>query len=560
MKGSLNMSFSFRRLLSTRKVGRSWLLISASFIILVSLLFGQLQPSTALAAPLPPALNPFTVAISSDISGLDPALATDNTTLLVTNQVFETLVNYEEGGTLPVPGLASSWSATPDGLTWTFTLRPGVKFQDNTDLDAAAVAFNLQRWWDPENTYHTGSFDTFSAYFKGFKGDADCLLTAIDTPAANQVRLTLAVPMGNLLSVLAMPAFAIASPTAIVGGELDLFPIGTGAFTFQEKIGGDHITLIPNSDYWGTPPVLNPLTFKIIPDEATRVAALHAGTVNVVNDLTKGAAVTALSDHFLKVLWRPAMNMGYLGITASPSHPVLNILKVRQAIAHAINLPALIAATYLPGDQAATQFLPPSIWGFKPDLAYDYNPALALQLLSEAGYANGFITTLSYRTDRYRDYMPDTAATALAIQADLAAVHITANLQLLSTSDLTGGAYSGNLELYLLGWMADYGHPDNFFSPHFCDPTNHQFGTLDSQFCADISAAWNEPSLANQLADYQAASQTIFDRVPVISLANSRPGFATGLNVYGLVPSATGIESYKNVFFKNQFWLPLLKR
>jgi ABC-type transport system substrate-binding protein len=105
----------------------------------------------------------FAFAMSADAVGLDPALVTDGGSFQVTNQIYETLVKYQPGDTTPVPGLAESWAVSSDGLTWTFTLRPGVKFHDGTDLNAAAVQYNLERWWDPAHPYHNGSFDYFEA-------------------------------------------------------------------------------------------------------------------------------------------------------------------------------------------------------------------------------------------------------------------------------------------------------------------------------------------------------------------------------------------------------------
>jgi len=154
----------------------------------------------------------FAFAMGADATGLDPALATDSHSFLITNQIYETLINVEPGGTRPVPGLAESWMASPDGLTWTLTLRPGVKFHDGTNLDAAAVVYNLERWWDSAHPYHNGSFDFFGYMFGGFKGDANCVISSISTISAYQVQIVLKTPDSPLLNTLAMPAFAIPAP------------------------------------------------------------------------------------------------------------------------------------------------------------------------------------------------------------------------------------------------------------------------------------------------------------------------------------------------------------
>jgi ABC-type transport system substrate-binding protein len=129
----------------------------------------------------------FTNAFLSDITGLDPILSqSDGGTAA---QIYETLVKYQTGGSIPVPGLAQSWTVSTNGLTWTFTLQPGVKFHDGTDLTAAAVVSNVQRWWDPANPFHVGNFWIFAWAFGGFKGSrllvAEC---AGQRPTASATR------------------------------------------------------------------------------------------------------------------------------------------------------------------------------------------------------------------------------------------------------------------------------------------------------------------------------------------------------------------------------------
>src|SRR3990172_1175220 len=114
----------------------------------------------------------FSVGILANPAGLDPAVVWDTSSHLVTSQIYETLVNVEEGGSTPVPGLAESWSVSPDGLTWTFNVRGGVTFHDGSSFNAAAVAYNLDRWWDPAHPFHVGSFEYFSTLFE--IGRASC--------------------------------------------------------------------------------------------------------------------------------------------------------------------------------------------------------------------------------------------------------------------------------------------------------------------------------------------------------------------------------------------------
>ena len=123
------------------------------------------------AQPAAPAVTDFAVGVYTDVISLDPALAGwDRTSLVVVSQIYDTLTAYHAGGSLPEPSLALSWTVSTDGITWTFHLREGVSFHDGTPLDAEAVVFNFERWWDPVNPYHDGTFEYFEAMFGGFKG------------------------------------------------------------------------------------------------------------------------------------------------------------------------------------------------------------------------------------------------------------------------------------------------------------------------------------------------------------------------------------------------------
>ncbi len=486
----------------------------------------------------------FIVAMGTDVAGLDPALDLDSTSLLVAKQIYDTLVTYQPGSSLTTPSLAESWTVSSNGLLWTINLRAGVKFQDGNALNASAVAYNLERWWDPAHPYHNGSFVYFNGLFGGFKGDPNCLIAGVATNGTSQVKISLSRPSSNLPSILALPAFSIASPAAIQAGTLSSNPVGSGPFKFIERLPGDHVSLGVNPDYWGGAPKLGTLTFKVIANTADRYAALENGSVHSVGDLHNDYAASAASDPKMQASWRPAVSIGYLGINRSRT-PLDNLL-VRQAIAHAINKPDLISNHYLNGTQAAGQFLPPAIWGYKPSLTdYAYDPALAISLLSQAGYSSGFTTTLSYRPVS-RPYLPDPAATANAIQADLQAVGIQATVIEYDSTTFLQKVYSGELDLFLLGWSPDYPHSDNYFSPILCSSTSISVGPIDTQLCNGVQAALSMPDFNDQLAAYQTASQRVHDSLPLVPLANTRSPLIMRDVVAGLNPSLIGAEEYKS--------------
>jgi peptide/nickel transport system substrate-binding protein len=221
----------------------------------------------------------------------------------------------------------------------------------------------------------------------------------------------------------------------------------------------------------------------------------------------------------------------------------------------------LVDLTYGPGDQAATQFLPPNLWGFNPAIPGDiYNPSLAHDLLAQAGYTNGFTTTLAYR-DVYRSYMPNPVAEANAIKADLQAVGITVTLQLFDSGPLISYVYSGKADLFLLGWMADYPHPENFLYPNLCG-TYLAFGsTADSVLCSLLEDTQAVSDFNTQLANYQAASLRVNDTLPMLPIGHGRSALIVRKFVAGIYPSVGLLESYRFAFYAPwSLYLPMLKR
>src|SRR3990170_4484262 len=140
--------------------------------------------------PKPSGSQTLTIGILADPL-LDPIHAESADVWLISAQVYETLTAYQPGSYLPEPQLAESWTVSADGLTWFFKIRPGVKFHDGTDLDAAAVVYNLQRWWDPAHPYHDGEFYFFFGVFGGFKGDPECQIIGISAASGNRVKISL---------------------------------------------------------------------------------------------------------------------------------------------------------------------------------------------------------------------------------------------------------------------------------------------------------------------------------------------------------------------------------
>ena len=522
---------------------------------------GDTTPTTAGEAG--PAGGTFVFGASADPVVLDGAYVSDGESLRAIHEIFETLVTTAPGGTDIVPLLADSWKSSADGLAWTFSLHPDVKFQDDTDFNAAAVCFNFDRWYNFAGVAQSASVSYYwGTVFGGFSdGATPSLYKSCEAVDDTTVTINLTAPSAAFLAGLAVPAFSIASPDALtkydadkVGGTEDAptfdgtfgteHPVGTGAFTFDSWAPGDKLTLKRNDNYWGTKALIDELIFKPIADGPARRTALETGEIQGY-DLVDPADTQALQDNGFQLLLRPAFNVGYLGF--NQSKPPLDNLKIRQAIAYALNRDALVKAKYPEGSEVAQEFMPPSLFGWSKDVTqYPYDPEKAKALIKESG-----VTDLNlefyYPSEVSRPYMPDPTANFEAFKADLEAVGFTITPK---TAPWRGGylddVNSGNAQIYFLGWTGDYGDPDNFVGTFF--RTKQDVWGFDNPEIFDaLTKARDTQDIAERTKLYEAANVLIMDFLPGVPYVHTQPALAFAPGVTGYVPSPVSIESFAGV-------------
>lgn len=473
---------------------------------------------------------------------LDAAAATDGESWRVAMEMVEPLVRLEGTSTKVIPWLAESWESS-DGLTWVFHLRKGVKFHDGTDFNADAVKFNFDRWMDPNNAYRWGR--TYEYWDTEFGENTK--VTEVKVIDENTFSLTLAQPSAVILAKLSLASFGIASPKALQDGG-DKYgtaagvAVGTGPFMFKEWIPNDKITLVANPNWWGDGPKLDALIFRSIPDNSARLAELLAGTIHQA-DLAQTDYPAARADANIKDYSTPSLGVGYIAFQMC-TEPFDDV-KVRQAIAMAINLDALVKNFYAEGDVVATGFQPPAIMGSKPDLKTEYNPEKAKALLAEAGFPDGFSTEFWY-VPVIRGYSPDGKAIAEAIAVDLAKIGVTVELK---TEDW--GAYLddrnlGKFPMWMAGWGSDNGDPDNFIGYHFAHPVGEPkpedcYGN-DTLAQLLIDGA-KEPDTAKREKIYQQAEQIVYDDMARLPVAWNA----------GHVWMRTSVQGYEPVVFRSWY-------
>ena len=521
------------------------------------------EPSTSEeAATVKVATAPDTGALIYGAGGqpvnLEPGNVEDGNSLIVQHQIYNQLIEFVPGTTELEPSLATDWSVSDNGLTWTFKLREGVKFHDGTDFNAAAVKINVERWWDPESELgfrDAGkTYATWEYLFSGFKGDPDSLLKAVNVIDNFTVEFVLNQPFAAFPAAIASAYFGIASPQAIqaAGAEYGTpasTAVGTGAFVFKEWRSGDRIILEKNPNYWKEGlPKEDQLVISFVNDPAARLAQLRANTLDFTVELTPDQLSEIEMDANLEPVFRPSFNVGYLAL--NPSYEPLSNPKVRLAIAQAINKEAIVEAFWKGLGQTDGHFTPPSLIEFQSKDIEDYkfDPDAARTLLAEAGYPDGFDLELWYMPVS-RPYYPSPKPIAEAFAAELNAIGVNV---LLKTKDW--GAYledrnkAPGYQAFMLGWTGDYGDPDNFLYAHFGPGATADLGNWRNDRVFELLDKARAESVQEERAKlYAEVDDILFKEVLRIPIVHSQPLLAKRINVDGWTPSPFGSEPFDQV-------------
>ncbi len=524
--------------------------------------------SACQAAPVPRVTTPiptpasgvdtggsFRVGIAGDGGTLDPWNASDPNALLVTRQIFETLVEYEPSGLRIAPKLAETWTVSSDGLTWSFVLRRGVKFHDGTDLDAAAVALNIER---ARLTAHplrgpagAERFRAFAALFDGF--DDASVIARVEAKDSATVVITTRLPFGPLLADLAMPSFGIVSPKSLrddpAGWSTPASSgaSGTGPFVFRPGSWqpGQQVSLERSAWYWakdpgGTPlPYVDRVVFRVVKEETARIAELRSGSVDTIRDLTPAALPTVKADPNLQLVARPPFNATYLGITGTAAP--FDKVEVRRAIAMAIDKPLMAAVLYSGGGLPASQLLAPGMLGYDDSVVefYRNDVAAAKRSLADGGLPNGFATELLYPST-WRAQYPDPRRVAESVAADLARIGITITLRAAEPAAFRTDSRAGRYPLWVGDATGESADPDSFFPDG---------GAWAGDVVRELlRRARYEADASKRTELYKQTSKLIQQDAARIPLMHAEVFVAATKKVRGLAPHAIGVETYVKVW------------
>lgn len=486
---------------------------------------------------------------ANDSVSLDPACTTDMDSFKVTVNILETLVKSEKEGDQIVPCLAESWKSSEDGLTWIFKLRQGIKFHDDTVFNAQAVVFNFQRWMDIDNPYHNGSFSYWNSTFGGFPG----FVRSVTAISDYSVEIKLNKPYAPFLNALAMPVFGISSPGNIMKYGMDIYehPVGTGPFIFKSWERGKNITLIRNDKYWNYAAKVNEVEFRVIPSSKDRLDELRQGSIHIADNLSPDDIADIKYDPNLYLYLRPSFNVGYLAMN-NEKLP-FNIREIRVAINHAIDKEKLINDVFDNLAKPAKTYIPPFLWGYNENLeSYDYNPEKSKQLLAEAGFPNGFKTTL-WVMDAARDYFPKPLETAQFIKDNLKQVNIDAEIKVFNMNEYLAKLHDGEHQMALIGWTGDFTDPDNFLYTLLASENakiglagNYSF-YRSKEVDQLLAQARQTSNMVFRRSLYRSVQEMVNYDAPSVPLVHTMPALAARLSVKGYAPHMTGVESLENV-------------
>ena len=459
------------------------------------------------------------VRLSDELLSMDPAIMTSGTDYGVAYSVYSGLVRQEFAGTAIRPDLASRWEVSPDGLTYTFFLRRGVKWHKGFgELTAEDVKYSFDRVMDPK----TGS---------RFRTDFE-LVKSVTVVDPYTVRITMDRPYPGFLSaVLAYRPGFIVNRAAIerFGKEYVSNVVGTGPYVFERWIPGQGILVTANRDYYGPAPTVQRIMFRIIKEDATAEIALERGDIHlsffddaeVMHRLARSRRVTA------KTIAGPRTYWVHINLERAPFADV----RIRQALNYATNKNDLVQHVFLGQGQATDTVLNPHMTGYFKGVRYTFDPARARELLSQAGFTGANKRRFEFVINAGSDW----EQMAAVLQQQWRAVGIDVEIRVLERA-LFEQRRRGH-QFDLLGINSLRLEPDQILVPYF-HGSQIPFPNVSSYRGADalIEGAREQPDPKKREEFYVAAQRKIQADAPIIALLYPNILYAWRSEVRGAKP------------------------
>ncbi len=445
------------------------------------------------ARPSPPAAA-LRYRMPEDPPTLDPFLAGDDNSLVYIYLLFDGLVEFVPGSLEVRPAVASSWTVSPDGLTYTFTLRPGVVFHNGREVTARDVVYSVRRALTPKLSQKDGFFEALAGKQEFWKGVTQ-ELPGVAAPDDRTVVFTLQHPYEPFLTVLASEAGSIV-PHEVYDDPVKGYlrqPVGCGPFVLAGRTPDVSLTLRRSDRHWkGAPPegAIREIDVRIIRDSTTAMEEYRAGNLDFSQEIApgqRGALLRGMPGHLHTA---PRHSVFYIGFNHS-APPFMGNRPLRLAVMHALDRDFIVKVLQEEKDLPAAGLITPGMLGFDPQRKPPaFDPDLAARLLAEAGYPGGKglsgIVYLSNDTPGFRRIGDRVSADLgrLGISVQVKWLDLGAFLQALAAPP-QGGA---TMALYRMNWYADWPDPDNLLGLQFATGSVGNFGHYANPAFDDLIA------------------------------------------------------------------------
>ena len=448
-----------------------------------------------------------------DPRSLDPALSTDVPTGRAVGYVFDGLVRFTPDAQV-VPGLATSWDVSTDGMTYTFHLRSGVKFHDGRPFKASNVVHSFERVLDPKTKGGRGWPLYPIAGAKEYADGKGKSIPGLSAPNDTTIVIRLTEPFAIFPKLLAMPVAAIVPDS--VPANFGEHPIGTGPWKFVEWKHDDYLKFAANPDYFEGRPKADSLMSRIVPEPSTAVAEFESGNVDVLyvpEGETKNWEQTDEKKAMLESA--PALRVFYIAINTTRG-PLADI-RVRQALNYATDAKGILDGIVSGRGNVAAGVIPPALaGGDSTRKGYTRDTAKAKALLKAAGFPNGFDAEL------WSSQTPPFPRIAQTVQANLKDIGVRVTLVQRDASSMREAARAGKTDMALKDWYADYTDAENFLYPLLHSVNKGVGGNVsfysNPKFDQLVSAARREQDEAKRTAMYAEADSMEYQDAPMIYL------------------------------------------
>lgn len=388
----------------------------------------------------------ITIAVAADFTTMDPYDTNDTLSYSVQKTMLQGLIGFDKDMKV-VPVLAEEYSSNDEATEFTFKLRKGITFHDGTPFNAEAVKVNLDRATNPNSTLIRSSL------FSVIK----------ETVVVDEytVKVILSEPFGAMINTFAHPAAMMISPKAIAeyGDNVAQHPVGTGPYVFKDWQPGDHLTVVKNSDYWNaTGNEVDSITFKPTPENGTRIAMLQAGDADLIYPVPTESIDSIKGKEGIIVENDPSIVVYYLSMNTMKKP--FDDVRVRQAINYAINKDAFIGVVHNGYASPLKSVIAPNTQFYSEQKGYDFDLEKAKKLMAEAGYADGFTTTL------WGSNASSTMKAMEFLQQQLAQINIKVKIESMESGTLADKIWNvqtpeeAEIELYYGGWSPSTGDAD----------------------------------------------------------------------------------------------------